>query len=264
LKYILRAPEEDVTTVLSRVDLEEFINDKVSEEEDIDKEILTNALNLGQLKVRDCMVPRNEIISADISESIEDIIELFTQQKISRIIVSDGDLENVKGYIHHQQLFLNPRSLKKILLPISFVPDAMGIKELLFEFIKNGSSIACVVDEFGGLTGLITMEDILEEIFGEIEDEHDDPNLIETQLGPNEYLFAGRHEIDYLNEKYPDLQLPEGDYHTLSGLIVTMEESIPEEGDEVIIDDFKFILKSVSDTRIETIRVVKLTGAEQG
>jgi CBS domain containing-hemolysin-like protein len=257
LKYILKAPEEDVATVLSRVDLEEFINDKISEEEDIDKEILTNALNLGQLKVRDCMIPRNEIISADINDSIPILVDQFKKEKISRIIVSDGDLENTKGYIHHQQLFLTPASIKKILLPIKFVPDAMGLKDLLFRFIKDRTNIACVVDEFGGLTGLITLEDILEEIFGEIEDEHDNPTLFEAKLSAKEYLFAGRHEIDYLNEKYPNLDLPEGDYHTLSGLIVTSEENIPEEGDEIIIDEFRFVLESVSDTKIETVRIFK-------
>jgi CBS domain containing-hemolysin-like protein len=260
LKYVLKAPEEDVTTVLSRVDLEEYINDNVSEKEDIDKEILTNALNLGQYKVRDCMVPRNEIISVDISEKIPDLIELFKNEKISRMIVIDGDLENVKGYVHHQQLFTNPTSLRKIVLPIPFVPDAMGLRDLLNSFILDRNNIACVVDEFGGLCGLITLEDILEEIFGEIEDEHDDAGYLEKQISEKEFILAGRHEIGYLNEKYDELDLPEGEYHTLSGLIVNNEESIPEEGDEVTVGDYTFILESVSDTRIEKVRLIKDKG----
>ncbi len=258
LKYIMNAPEDDVTTVLSRMDLEEYINDKVSEEDDFDKEILTNALNLGQYKVRDCMVPRNEIISVDISETIPDLIEDFKTKKISRMIVIDGDLENIKGYVHHQQLFASPTSLKKIVMPVAFVPDAMGVKELLNQFIKDRTNIACVVDEFGGLSGLITLEDILEEIFGEIEDEHDAEGHFEQQINENEYLLAGRLEIDYLNEKYHEINFPEGDYQTLSGMIIAIEESIPEQGDEIIIDNYKFVLESVSDTRIETVRVLKI------
>lgn len=258
LKYVMKAPDDDVTTVLSRMDLEEYINDKVSEEDDFDKEILTNALNLGQYKVRDCMVPRNEIISVDISAKIPDLIDDFRNEKISRMIVIDGDLENIKGYVHHQQLFASPSTLKKIVMPISFVPDAMGIKELLDQFIKNRTNIACVVDEFGGLCGLITLEDILEEIFGEIEDEHDDSGHFEHQLSESEYLLAGRLEIDYLNEKYEEIDFPTGEYQTLSGMIVASEENIPEQGDEIIIDDYKFVLESVSDTRIETVRVIKM------
>ena len=257
LKYILRAPQENVTTVLSRIDLEEYINDNISEEEDIDKEILTNALNLGQYRVRDCMIPRNEIITVDITDDIPFLINVFKTDKISRVIVVDGDLENVKGYIHHQQLFSEPASIKKIVLGITFVPDAMGLKDLLFRFIKERTNIACVVDEFGSVCGLITLEDILEEIFGEIEDEHDETGLLEVHIGPDEYLFAGRLEIDYLNEKYVELELPEGDYQTLSGYIVNSEESIPKEGDQIEIGEYKFILESVSDTKIETVRIIR-------
>ncbi len=255
LKYVLRAPEEDVTTVLSRVDLEEYINDNLSEKEDIDKEILTNALNLGQYKVRDCMVPRNEVITVDISEPLETLVQIFIKTKISRIIIIDGDIEKVKGYVHHQQLFTNPTSIKKMILPISFVPDAMGLKDLLNTFIRERNNISCVVDEFGGLAGVITLEDILEEIFGEIEDEHDDEGYYEEQVSELEFVLAGRHEIDYLNEKYEFINLPEGEYHTLSGLIVTNEESIPSEGDEIEIDNYTFILESVSETRIEKVRL---------
>jgi CBS domain containing-hemolysin-like protein len=258
LKYIFRAPQEQVDNALSKIDLEEYINESVSEEEDIDKEILTNALNLGSLKVRDVLIPRNEIVSIDVSDTVEESIQLFKKHKISRIIVFEGEMENIIGYIHHQQLLNNPKKLNTLVMPINFVPDVMGLQELMKEFIVERTNIAVVVDEFGGVTGLITLEDILEEIFGEIEDEHDETGLIEEKISNEEYLFAGRHEIDYLNEKYPNLLLPEGDYQTLSGYIVTSEEDIPTEGDEIEIGKYLFILESVSDTKIERVRIKRL------
>lgn len=258
LKYIFRAPQEQVDNALSKIDLEEYINESVSEEEDIDKEILTNALNLGLLKVRDVLIPRNEIVSIEVSDSIDDLIQLFKKHKISRIIVFDTEMENIIGYIHHQQLLNNPKKLNSLVMPINFVPDVMGLQELMKEFIVERTNIAVVVDEFGGVTGLITLEDILEEIFGEIEDEHDETGLMEEKISDEEYLFAGRLEIDYLNEKYPNLCLPEGDYQTLSGYIVTSEEDIPKEGDELEIGKYLFILESVSDTKIERVRIKRL------
>lgn len=258
IKNIFRIHAGEGDTSLSRLDLEDYINENVSESEDIDKEILTNALNLGQFKVRDCMIPRNEIIYIDKSDSIADVIESFKNHKLSRIIVVDDDIENVVGYIHHQKLLKNPTGIDKIISPITFVPDAMGVKDLMQKFIKERYNIACVVDEYGGIAGLITLEDILEEIFGEIDDEHDDAAMVEEMISENEYLFAGRHEVAYLNEKYPLLNLPEGEYQTLSGLIVMSEETIPEQDAEIIIGNKKFILESVSDTKIEKVRILRL------
>lgn len=258
LKKVLKAPEEDVEEVLSRIDLEEYINEKALEDEDIDKEILTNALNLGQLKVRDCLVPRNEIIHVDKSDSIDELIEVFRKEKISRVIVIDGDLEDVLGYIHHQQLLSNPSSLKDLILPINFIPEAMGAKDLMSKFTKEDNNIACVVDEFGSVSGVITLEDILEEIFGEIVDEHDQEELTEEQVSEDEFVFAGRHEISYLNEKYPQLEIREGEYQTLSGYIVMSEENIPELDDEITIGNLKFVITQMSDTRIEVVRVIRL------
>jgi putative hemolysin len=242
---------------LSRIDLEDYINESMSEDEAVDKEILTNALNLGQFKVRDCMVPRNEIIYLDKDADIQEVIEAFKTHKLSRIVVIDGDIENIIGYIHHQKLLKNPSELKKIMTPVIFVPDAMGLKDLLNKFIKERFNLACVVDEYGGITGLITLEDILEEIFGEIDDEHDIEDMVDIKVSDDEYIFAGRLEVSYINETY-GLDLPEGDYQTLSGLIVTNEENIPEEGDAITIEGNKFIMESVSDTKIERIRVIKI------
>jgi CBS domain containing-hemolysin-like protein len=255
LKYILRMPTEDATSVLTRVDLEHFIEDSVTESEDIDKEILTNALNLGSLKVRDCMIPRTEMVYVDNDATYEEVLGLFKSSKMSRIVVIENDIENVVGYIHHQQLLDNSRNIKKLILPLPYVPEAMNVQDLMHKFIKDGSNIACVVDEFGGTAGLITLEDILEEIFGEIEDEHDQEDYTEEMISENEYLFSGRLELDYLNEKYEHLKLPDGDFQTLSGYIVMTHGSIPETGTELKLENYKFILEEVGETRIELVRV---------
>ncbi len=258
LKRIIKVSIEDVDNVLTRVDLKHYIIDTLGEEIEVDKEILTNALNLNQIKVRECMIPRNEIISIDINDSIDDLMDTFKKSKLSRIIVKDGDIENIVGYIHHQQLLDNPKDLKPLILPIKYVPEAMNAQDLMQQFIKEETTIACVVDEFGGTAGLITMEDILEEIFGEIEDEHDEEDFIERQITEKEFLFSGRLEIDFINEKYPQIDIPQGEYHTLSGYIVMTTESIPKEGDEFEIGHYKFIVESVSDTKIETVKVIVL------
>ncbi len=260
IRKVLKMPGAETDPVFSRHDLEEYINENISDSEDIDREILTNALNLGQVKVRDCMIPRNEIIYVYKTDTIDELVQLFRTHKISRIIVVDDDIENVVGYIHHQKLLYNPDKIEKIVSPVQFVPDAMGVKDLMQKFIKERFNIACVVDEYGGIAGLITLEDILEEIFGEIDDEHDVEEMTEEVLSDNSFLFAGRLEVDYLNEKYPVLELPEGDYQTLSGLVVKMEETIPEQGAEIIIGHNKIIVESVSDTRIEKIRIIRLHG----
>lgn len=258
LKTIFKVPVENADNVLTRIDLEHFINDTISEEETIDKEILTNALNLSQVKVRDCMVPRLEIISIDQQSTLQEVIAEFKTSNLSRLLVTDGDIENVVGYIHHQQLISNPSNIKSLLLPISYVPEAMNVQELMLTFIKQGSNIACVVDEFGGTAGLITLEDILEEIFGEIEDEHDAEGPVEEVISDTEFIFSGRLEIDYLNEKYERLSIPEGEYHTLSGYLVMTAGNIPDAADEIILDGYKYIIETVGETRIESIRVIKL------
>ena len=258
LKSIFRISTDEVENVLTKIDLEHYINDSISEEETIDKDILTNALNLKQLKVRDCMIPRNEIIHIDAKDSLDDLLEVFKEARLSRIIVKKGDIENVVGYIHHQQLLKNPENLKKIIMPITYIPEAMNVQDLMMNFIKQGTSIACVVDEFGGTAGLITLEDILEEIFGEIEDEYDEEDHSEEVLSETEYRFAGRLEVSQLNEKYENINFPEGEYHTLSGYIVMTHQTIPEEGDELDLDGYRFISEKVSDTKIETVKVIVL------
>lgn len=264
LKRIIKVPLESDHKVLTRLDLEHYIEHSISEsEDDIDKEILTNALNLENEKVRDCMVPRTEIVYIEKDDSIDELTQLFIESRHSRIIAIDGDIDNIEGYIHHQQLLKNPKTIAKNILEILYVPEAMNLKDLMQLFTKKKTTIAIVVDEFGGTSGIITLEDILEEIFGEIEDEHDHEDFVEAQVNENEFLFAGRLEIDYLNEKYEILDLPEGEYQTLSGYIVMTSESIPEHKDEIILENYKFILEQVSDTKIELVRLIKLETKEK-
>lgn len=251
--------ESDDQSIITKLDLEHYIQSNVHEEKDIDTEILSNALNLNQLKVRDCMIPRNEIVFVDKNDDLATVRQTFVSSKHSRLIVSDGDMENVVGYIHHQQLFKNITSLKRNIRDLDFVPDVMNVQDLLYKFIKDGSNIACVVDEYGGTAGIITLEDILEEIFGEIADEHDEVEFVEKEISENEFIFSGRLELAYLNAKYKQLELPEEDYVTLSGYIVMTHGSIPEAGEEIVLDNYRFIILSKADTKIEEVRVVKLT-----
>ncbi len=244
----------------TRLDLEDFVNNaRTSEENEIDKELFGNVLNLRDVRVRDCMVPRPEVEHIDISAGVEALEQLFAETKLSRLLITEGDIDNVKGYVHHQQLFTQTSDIKSLILPIGFVPEITRATDLLDRFIRERTSIACVVNEFGGISGVITLEDLLEEIFGDIEDEHDEEDEhIEEQLSDTEFIFSGRLEIDYLNEKYPQLHFPEGDYLTLSGYLVMTTGEIPEQGAEIILDDYLFILESVSQTKIDTIRVRKL------
>lgn len=258
IKYIFKAPIDKADPNLSMLDLKHYLQEISEGDENIDQEILTNAMNLGQLKVRDCMIPRTEISYVDVSASIPELIEEFKDSNHSRVIVVDDGVENVLGYVHHQQLISNPKSIKKMVLMLPYVPEAMNIQVLLNKFIANKTNMACVVDEFGGTAGLITLEDILEEIFGEIEDEHDTDEFEDTQLSENEFRFNGRVELDAINEKYENLNIPEGDYHTLSGYIVMTSGTIPEQGTEVILDGMRIIFEKVSEKKIEQIRLIKL------
>ena len=242
---------------ITKLDLEHYINTNVNEEKEIDKEILTNALNLNQLRVRDCMVPRNEIVFVDKNDDLNTVKEVFVSSKHSRLIVADGDVENIIGYFHHQQLFKNITSLKRNIIDIDYVPDVMNVQDLMYKFIKNGTNMACVVDEFGGTAGIITLEDILEEIFGEIADEHDEEDFTEKMISEDEYIFSGRLELSYLNSKYTHLNFPEEEYVTLSGYIVMTHGSIPEVAESIELDNYRFEILSRTDTKIDEVRVVK-------
>ncbi|HMQ62273.1 MAG TPA: hemolysin family protein, partial [Flavilitoribacter sp.] len=239
LKLFFKTASQPVEQTFTRLDLENLVNatGSDSQEEIVDKQLFGNALNLKETRVREAMVPRTEIENIDVSASVAELEQLFMDTKLSRIIVTKDDIDNVLGYVHHQQLLIKPIDIKTLILEIPFVPEAMRVTDLMNKFIKERTSIACVVDEFGGISGLITLEDILEEIFGEIEDEHDEEDYVEIQESENEYRFSGRLEIDYLNAKYA-LDLPEGEYHTLSGFLVMTMENIPPEGEAIDLNGY--------------------------
>lgn len=259
LKYMVKADMNNTRPVFSRVDLEDYIDQFVRNEtnlqnEPINTDIFEKVLYLPEIKARECMVPRNEIVAIDINDTVAKAEAKFMETKLSRLLVYDENIDNIIGYVHHLSLLKRPKNLRSILFPVEVIPESMPAKELLNLFTKKNKVIAWVVDEFGGTAGIITMEDLLEEIFGEINDEHDEEDLTEKQIDENDFVFAGRLEIDYLNEKY-GLNIPEGDYETLSGYILANHNDIPEMNEEIYIDDFKFEIVAVSDTRIETVKL---------
>ena len=258
LKYFLRTNTENVEYQITKMDLGHFIKNSSKESDDeINTDIFEKALHLEEQRVKSCMVPRTEVESIDITNNIEELLERIQTTNFSRILVTaDGDINDILGYVHHQQLLKHPKDIKSILLDIPFVPEAMRIRDLMNRFIKENISIACVVDEYGGTAGIVTMEDVVEEIFGEIEDEHDQEEYVDTKVSDHEFIFSGRLEINYLNEKY-NLTFPEGEYTTLSGYLVMTSESIPEKDSEIELDGYKFIIELVSDTKIDTVRVIK-------
>ena len=232
LQMIFKSPGDNLDNVLTRLDLENFVNESSSGDEEpggIDTKLFSNTLNLQSLKVRDCMIPRNEIVAIDANASIDELEEKFRESRLSRVLVYQSEVEAIKGYVHHHQLLSMPGRLADIVLPIKFLPEVTAVTDVLHDTIKDQFSIACVVNEFGEVAGVITMEDILEEIFGEIDDEHDDDAYVEELLPDGEFIFSGRLEINYLNEKY-DLQLPEGDYHTLPASSYARPKASPTKG----------------------------------
>lgn len=265
LKYVIRVPLESSVTSFTRYDLEEFVQDKAeASEEEMETEIFRNALHLKQTRVRNCMVPRTEIRHIDVNAGMDELSAIFQEAKHSRVIVTSGGIDDILGYVHHQQMISQPQDMRKILLDIDIVPEAMSVQDLMLRFIREGENIAAVVDEYGSTTGLITLEDTLEEIFGEIEDEHDAEQHVEHQIDENTYRLSGRLEINYINELFPNLQLPDGEYSTLSGYIVMTSGSIPEEGEEIEIGRHRFTIEFVSDTKIETVLVEVLPEKEEG
>lgn len=261
--WILGTDHKTSEKVFSKIDLEHYVLDlssRIQEEEELGNEmqILQNALDFSEIKARDCMIPRTEIVAVDVEEEIEVLKQLFIDKGLSKILVYRTSIDNVIGYVHSFEMFKKPHAIKQILLPIAFVPAAMPGKELLELFTKNSGNIAVVVDEYGGTAGVITIEDVIEEIFGEIEDEHDVELRLEEKVSETEFRFSARLEIDYLNEEY-DLELPESEeYETLGGLIIHELESIPEAGTELEINDLRLFIEQVSDRRIEIVRIVKL------
>ncbi len=247
--------------VFTYIDLDHYIEELAKNEEqieDVQQEIqmFQNMIDFRKVKLRETMVPRNEIVAVDESESVEKLREIFTGHGFSRIPVYKETIDNIIGYVHSFDMFKNPDDIKSITKPILFIPETMPANIALTKFIRERKNIAVVVDEFGGTSGMVTMEDIMEEIFGEIEDEFDAAEMTEKVIRPGEFIFSARLEIDYLNDNYK-LDLPESeDYKTLAGMIIYHHESIPGEGDTILIPPFRFDILQATDTRIEMVRLM--------
>lgn len=244
----------------TKVELGHYISEQmesVEGKEDIDTEIqiFQNALEFSEVKAREVMVPRTEIIALEIHESVKDLSKLFIDTGCSKILIYRDTIDDLLGYVHSFDLFKKPKSIRSMLMPIELVPETMLINDILNVLIKKRKSIAVVVDEYGGTSGIMTVEDIVEELFGEIEDEHDTIDLIEVQEDASTFVFSARADVDYLNETYK-LNLPEGEnYETLGGLIVALTEEIPAQNEIVIADGFKFKILEVSKTKIDLVQL---------
>lgn len=225
-----------------------------SEQQHLNTVLFENALGLPFIKIRECMIPRKEIEGLDIKLGLDEARKKFIATGLSKLVIYEDNIDNILGYIHQLDLFRHPEDVRSVLYPILTIPETMSAIDLLGTFTKDHKSIAWVVDEFGGTAGIVTLEDLLEEIFGEIRDEHDVEEFVEKQIAEKEYIFSGRLEIDYLNEKY-DFDFPESESETLSGFIIAYHEAIPQVKDRIIISDFEFDILDVTETRIEMVKM---------
>lgn len=252
--------QKEPNKAFGKVDLNNLIEEgEVSDEkkEEIHEiKLFRNALDFSEIKLRECIVPRTDLIGLPIDADMKELTDLFVETGLSRILIYKENIDNIIGYVHSSSLFKNPVNIGQALSGVIIVPETMSASHLLNLFIKRQRSIAVVVDEFGITAGIVTIEDIMEEIFGEIEDEHDHPSLKEEVLSDHEYIFSGRLEVDYLNEKY-GLNLPENEeYETLAGYVLYFNESIPAEGEKIAIGDIVFEVLNVKNARIEEIKVI--------
>ncbi|MEQ9466056.1 MAG: hemolysin family protein [Ekhidna sp.] len=256
----------DEKPVFGLTDLNNYIknnilNIKHKEEAEIDAKIFNNAIEFKTIKVRECMIPRTEIVAVDVNDPIEELRKLFVESGHSKIIVYKESIDDVIGYCHALELFKKPSHIKSILTDIPIVPETMLVNELLIQFITDRKSLALVVDEYGGTSGLVSIEDVIEEIFGDIRDEHDDEYLTEQQLDEFNFIFSARHEIDYLNDRY-ELSLPEGEYDTLGGLIFAYHEDIPEVNEVIEIPPFIITIFTMEENRIDKVKLTLINKEE--
>ena len=260
LKVFFKTEGDEVQLAFTKMELGDYITEQmeaVEEEDEVDSEIqiFQNALEFSAVKAREVMIPRTEIMAVDLDETPKNLTKLFTETGYSKILVYKESIDEIIGYVHSYELFKKPKTIKSILLPVEFVPETMLVQDILNVLTKKRKSIAVVLDEYGGTSGIMTVEDIVEELFGEIEDEHDTTDLFEEQLSENVYKFSARLEVDYINENYK-LELPESEeYETLGGLIMNGTAEIPEQDSEIKMDNFVFRILEVSDTKIDLVTV---------
>ena len=258
LKTLFKTDGDEVQLAFSKMELGDYITEQMetveaNDEVDSEIQIFQNALEFTAVKAREVMVPRTEITAVELNESPKDLAKLFTETGYSKILIYKDTIDDIIGYIHSYELFKKPKTLKSILLPVELVPETILIHDILKILTKKRKSIAVVLDEYGGTSGIITVEDIVEELFGEIEDEHDSTDLREEKIDETNFLFSARLDVDYINENYK-LELPESDeYETLGGFIVYKTGEIPEQDSEIIIDNFQFTILEVSNTKIDLV-----------
>jgi len=260
LKYVLKQNIAEDKQVFRKTDLDDFLSNVRSAEGDkdarVEVEMLQNALDLSEKRVRECMIPRTEIVAIDILSSMEEVKARFIETKLSKLLVFKGNIDKVIGYIHSYELFKTPKNLRSVLLPLPFVPESMKAMELLNQFIENNRGVAVVLDEFGGTSGMITIEDVTEEIVGEIIDEHDVDEVADQQIDETTYFLLGRSDVEDVNKKY-NLALPESDeYETISGLLLSYLEDIPKKDDVIEFENYHFTIINVNQTTIQEVKLV--------
>lgn len=264
LRLFFKTDGDQITLSFSKVELGNYISEQmnaVQDPETVDSEIqiFQNALEFSGVKARDIMTPRTELVAVDLYSSVADLRQLFIETGYSKILVYLNTLDDIVGYVHSFELFKKPRTVKSIMIPVEFVPETIFIKDVMNLLTKKRKSVAVVLDEYGGTSGIITMEDIVEELFGEIEDEHDlDETLTEEQLDAKNYLFSSRLEVAYLNETYK-LSIPESDsYSTLGGFIVDFSKEIPQKGEQITIENYQFTIEAATNKKIELVKLAVL------
>jgi CBS domain containing-hemolysin-like protein len=261
LRRFFKTEGDQVQFFFSKVELGNYISEQMStveDDEEVDSEIqiFQNALEFSGVKARDIMTPRTEIDAVDLFDTIDELKALFVETGYSKILVYQNSLDDILGYVHSFDLFKKPETIKSVLIPVEFVPETVYIKDVLNLLTKKRKSVAVVLDEYGGTSGIITVEDIVEELFGEIEDEHDsDEELIEKELGEGKYIFSTRFDVEYLNETYK-LNIPESDsYGTLGGFIVDHTKEIPQIGEEITIGNYYFVIEEATNKKIELVKM---------
>ena len=259
LKHLLGQKMEDGKQVFGKTDLDEYLSNVKStdgvEDSRVEVEMLQNVLDLTDKKLRECMIPRTKLVAMDISSPINEIKNRFIATKLSKILIFKGNIDKVIGYIHSSDLFRNPQNVRSILLPIPFVPESMSVMQLLNQFIDSNKGVALVVDEFGGTSGMLTIEDVTEEIVGEIVDEHDVEEITDKKLAKNKYHLFALLDIELVNKKY-DLTLPESDeYETIAGLILHHLEEIPQKNDVIELEEFQFTIIKVNESAIQEVQL---------